>query len=229
VTSSPTPEQEDHVRRALAAAARAEDGGAPPTMPTAVRARLDGVLAELTAGRSRATAAPDEEDRLAAQRRLRDDRRRRRRGLLVAAAAVVVVAAAGGAVVSGLGTGGGSEDSAASSTSAGAGSAAVDLPVLRSASLPADVRRVARTLEAGRAEEGGNGAKDLAAVPPTRADGTPCVRPDRPPGARVVAVLLDGRPATLVLDRARGGTREAAVYSCDDGSSPVRTTRLPVR
>jgi hypothetical protein len=56
-----------------------------------------------------------------------------------------------------------------------------------------------------------------------------CARPAAPPGADLHVVRLDGKPATLVLDPATGGTREARIYSCADGSSPVATTHVQAR
>ncbi|NUS51222.1 MAG: hypothetical protein HOQ22_09325, partial [Nocardioidaceae bacterium] len=44
-----------------------------------------------------------------------------------------------------------------------------------------------------------------------------------------LAVRLDGEPATLVLGRPRGGTREARVYSCADPSAPAADTTVPAR
>ena len=125
MTQPVTPEQEEQVRRALAAAARAEDAETPATMPPAVAARLDGVLAELVQSRSTTQAAspapgrgPDE---LAAHRA------RRRLNVLVAAAALAVIAAAGGAVVTGgLGGAGGSSDGGAASSDSRASGLADD-------------------------------------------------------------------------------------------------------
>ena len=96
-----TPEQEEQVRRALRATARGDE---PATMPPEVAARLDDVLAELTASRAE---HPVHDDELA--------RRRHRRwpNVLVAAASVVVIALAGGAVAThGFGTAGPDRDTA---------------------------------------------------------------------------------------------------------------------
>jgi hypothetical protein len=236
-----TPEQEEQVRRALAATARAEDEVTPPAMPDAVAARLDGVLAELAQGRAR-TAADDPERE---QDEVARHRARRRLNVLVAAAAVAVIVAAGGAVLKG-GSGGSADSSTAgagsgsaydeagpqkaaapsagvpSATGSGSGSArsVAGLPALRSDSLAADVRRVVATSAAARPNALGD---------TQRVDGAPCRRPDVPRGADVVDVRLDGDPATLVVDRATGGSREARVYSCSDGTTPVASATVPGR
>ena len=239
MTQPMTPEQEEQVRRALAAAAEAEDAATPTAMPEAVVARLDDVLAELVQGRTQTGSVPDDRDELARRRS------RRRLNVLVAAAALVVIAAAGGAVVNGGLGGGGIGD--ASTTSSGAGGTAADdsarqpealapsasagsgsgsarsvaEPRLRSTSLAADVRRVARTVNAA-APAGGDTQKYAL-----RSDGVTCPAPAAPRGADVVDVLLDGVPATLVIDRVTDGEREARVYSCADPSAPVATTTVP--
>ncbi|MEO5710554.1 MAG: hypothetical protein ABIQ59_12115 [Nocardioidaceae bacterium] len=249
MTHPMTPEQEEQVRRALAATARAEDsindGPNPPTMPADVAARLDGVLAELVQGRAGSVtapgSAPHDHDELARHRS------RRRLNVLVAAAAVAVIAAAGGAVVNGgLGGSGSSQDSTASSqagsgqaddqagpqpeaagtpSASGSGSSSArslaGVPALRSGTLAADVRRVVRTAPVAAAP---NTLKDAQG-----ADEAKCDQPLAPRGADVVDVRLDGDPATLVVDRATDGTREARVYSCSDGSTPVATTSVPRR
>lgn len=235
-----TPEQEEKVRQALAAAARAErpDGEA---VPPQVASRLDEVLAELVAARSPRTAAPAAtgSDELAARRA-----RKWREGL-VAAAAVAVIAVAGGAVATrgfgGSGDNGSVAGSAADTQqdrvtpqSAGTPSAAQSRspsargavePQLHSASLAGDVQRVVDAAPAGSTRSGesltGGGG---------RTDGAPCELPTGGPGTTLVAVRLDGKPATLVLAPvATDGTREALVYSCSDGSTPVATTRVRQR
>lgn len=242
MTQPVTPEQEEQVRRALAAAARAEDAETPATMPPAVAARLDGVLAELVQSRSTAQAASPARGRgpddLAAHRA------RRRLNVLVAAAALAVIAAAGGAVVTGgLGGAGGSSDGGAASSDSRASGLADDqvsqpeaaaptapsgrsavpvrgVPRLRTSTLAADVRRVVRS---GAVADQSQDARKLAVRP----DGSACDRPTVPRGADVVAVRLDGEPATLVIDRVTGGTREARVYSCGDASAPMTSTAVP--
>ncbi len=238
-----TPEQEEQVRRALAAAARADrpDGeDAPPTMPPEVASRLDDVLAELVAGRSARAAsdpAPAGSDDLAARRA------RKWPNVLVAAAAVAVIAVAGGAVVTrGFG---GSSGSSSSSSAGSAGESQQDgmsqeqvapeaggapsagnvlEPRLHSASLTVDVQRVVDAGPTGslRSGEGLTGAG-------ARPDGAACDLPAAGRGAELVAVRLDGKPATLVLAAPTDGTREARVYSCADGSTPVATTSVRQR
>ena len=134
-----TPEQEEQVRRALGAVARAEDGPERQGIPHDVADRLDVVLHELVAGRSaRGSTLPAAvgQDELAARRH------RRWPNALVAAAAVAAIAAAGGAVATGGFGLGGHGDSSASRASSASGSASdevtpkdgergLDRPVLR--------------------------------------------------------------------------------------------------
>ncbi len=238
-----TPEQEEQVRRALAAAGRAESDGERGSLPPDVAARLDNVLAELVQGRSLSAPAPagtpaGQPDELAARRR------RRWPNVLVAAAAVAVIAAAGGAVVTrGLGTSGGDSGASSASSDTGGGAAqdrvrpesgvapspsdggrfVAPVPAvrLRTATLDADVRRAAAALTSpAKNAEGAGGSSARAAA---------CATPAVPRGADVVDVRLDGERATLVLDRPTDGTRVARIYSCDDASSPVatRTVRQP--
>jgi hypothetical protein len=227
-----TPEQEDQVRRALQAAA---GGGEPATVPPEVASRLDDVLAELTASRAESSGPHDE---------LARRRRRRWPNVLVAAASVVVIALAGGAVVThGFGTIGSHADSssaepAASSQAPGSpaasaapsgttvpkasqrlhgltaeGAAPAGLPRLRTSALAVDVRRVLRQQPATRAP----------------ADSLGCARPVTGHGDTLLAVRLDGRLATLLATPARGGRREARVYSCDDGGTPVASVSVAAR
>ena len=238
-----TPEQEEQVRRALAAAGRAESEGERGSLPPDVAARLDHVLAELVHGRSQAAGTQagtpsGQPDELAARRR------RKWPNVLVAAAAVAVIAAAGGAVVTrGLGTSGGDSGASSASSDTGGGAAQdrvrpesglvaspapsdgggfvapVPVPRLRTATLGADVRRAAAALTspAKNAEgAGGNSARAAA-----------CATPAAPRGADVVDVRLDGKRATLVLDPPADGARVARIYSCDDPSTPVATRTVP--
>ncbi|MGZ4436340.1 MAG: hypothetical protein ACXVW6_01785 [Nocardioidaceae bacterium] len=227
------------VRRLLA-------GSAPPAgaLPADVAARLDVVLAGLHDERTmeepgRATPAAPGDD-LAA-------RRHRRRSWLLVAAAVVVV----GTGIGLLPRQGGSNQNASSAASAArvqdgmraqdsasghgpsasslaSGFATYDLtgprPALHTASLPADVARVAATRDALRATAGlpgGSAAKDLARYR--------CALPAPVRGAALVAVRLDGKPATLVLGPATDGTRVARVYACGNAARPVTRVSLPAR
>ncbi len=248
-----TPEQEEQVRRALAAAAGHEDGRPDQPrdgegMPQEVVDRLEAVLAELTAPR-RAAAAPDEAsppvDELAA-------RRRRRPNVMAAAAAVSVIALAGAAVATGgfggLGGTGQSDSTTAGGAARSEGSAskqraaapsgadasaspggtgdrralapeAGPVPRLRSASLRADVQRL---VDADRALT--DTPRDGAQAP---SPSTSCAAPPTRAADRLLAVRLDGQRAVLLLRPAKGGTREALVYSCDRPGVPVATTTVP--
>jgi len=225
-----TPEQEEQVRRALADAAVART-----PMPPDVTDRLDDVLADLVTARQQ--GSPTEDAGATEERRAR-----RWPVVLVAAAVVCLVALAAPAVLRAVSSG-----DSGSASSAGAPSTAVDgrgsaagtasapaapsagqsrafaqggLPPLRlhRATLQRDVRRV------------------LAAVPalPSGSTGlterqsrrTGCKTPPPARGTDVVAVLLDGKPGTLVVTPPRRGTRQARVYSCADVSAPVATARV---
>ena len=266
-----TPEEEEQVARILAETARHEPV-AP--LPVDVSARLDDVLADLTAARVAAgtrthpaavgSSGPGgidgdrgrRQDELAAHRR-----RRRGRELLTAAAAVVVIGAAGVAVATGGGSspdpdqttaGGDASVSAgapeadaptsgspgaapgpslsgrkpASEPSAAAGSRASDgapprpaaVPRLRTSSLASDVQRAVDS-------------ERLTAVrrraPTSEADG--CVAPTPRGGGRVIDVLLDGRPATLLVKAPDDGRQAAEVYSCRDAGDPVASTTVRAR
>jgi hypothetical protein len=218
-----TPEQEEQVRRALADAAVART-----QMPPDVADRLDDVLAELVTARQQGSAT--EGAGATGERRAR-----RWPAVLVAAAVVCLVARVAPAVMRAVSSSDSGSTSSANAPSTAAGTASAPaapsagqsrafaqgvLPPLRlhRATLPRDVRRV------------------LAAVPALASGSTgPAERQNRrtgcktPPPARdtdVVAVLLDGKPATLVVAPPRQGTRQARVYSCEDVSAPVATARV---
>jgi hypothetical protein len=239
-----TPEQEERVRRALRAAARADE---PVRMPPEVADRLDEVLADL-AGTEQQVAATAEhvgatEDEVAARRG-----RRWPRGL-VAAAGVAIIAVAGAAVATdGFGLGG-TPDSHSAGTAASSkaesaspstspptsqhspstggvrslksdGARRDGVPVLHSSTLAADVLAVLRAEHAsitGRAPR----ASDEAPVG--------CARPFTGRGASLFVVRLDGRPATLVVSPARGGRREARVYSCAGAGNRLASVSVPPR
>lgn len=238
-----TPEQEEQVRRALGAVARAEDGPETQGLPPDVAERLDDVLHELVtdrAGRSARPTVPGPAADTADADELAARRHRRWPTVLVAAAAVAVIAAAGGAVAT-RGFGGGAESSSAGSStdrvasgSAGiaaptpSGSSPSDrgnlaagpVPALSSRTLARDIRKVATTGSRSFMAPHDRG-RDLPTLP--RPDHALCGRPDTPRGADVVAVRLDGQPATLVLAPVKDGTRVAQVYSCAVPPALVRT------
>lgn len=225
-----TPEQEEQVRRALGAVARAEDGPETQGLPPDVAERLDDVLHELVTERAGRSDRPTVPGPAAGADELAARRHRRWPTVLVAAAAVAVIAAAGGAVAT-RGFGGGAESSSAGSSpdlvaSGSAGIAAPSgatpgpVPTLSSRTLARDIRNVAATgLRSFMAPH--DRGRDLPTLP--RPDHVRCGRPVMPRGADVVAVRLDGQPATLVLAPATGGTRVARVYSCAVPPALVRT------
>ena len=226
-----TPEQEEQVRRALAGLGH-EDPAGPPRMPPEVAARLDGVLAELTASR----AEPDE---LAA-------RRRRRWPHVLVAAAVAVIAVAGVTVLlrdvtqtnggagsatsaqapaAGAGrSAGGSSPAASSSTHARSfAEGALAVPELHTATIDRDVRRVVRAPAAVAPRR----PSHAQAPRPPEVGG--CAVPAARPGDQLVAVRLDGRRAVLLLSPVENGSRTARVYACADPGHPVTTTTVPAR
>ena len=230
-----TPEQQEQVRAALAAAG--PDERAP--MPPEVVARLQGVLDELVEPRLTAPAQARQAraqagDPAAATGALGRRRRRRRPDVLVAAAALLVIAGAGAAVVthgfgidaapvSGSAGSSGSVESAPDAAGgavpapsahalAGDGDGST-VPRLRTASLRADLLRLAAGGRLrGPADTGGP---------------VGCARPALRSGERLAAIRLDGRRATLVMGPVTGGARAARVYSCGDGSTPVARASVP--
>jgi hypothetical protein len=226
-----TPEQEEEVRRALADAA-SDRTPLPPDLAD----RLDDVLADLVATRQR---EPFGEEPGAT-----DSRGVRRWPLVLTAAAVVCLGALGGLAVmravtsgdtratssaSGPATvvdGGGPADQTASGAPEGpsAGSSrrlaegVLPPPQLHRATLQQDVRRVVAAVPLSESGRTGRAARPDST--------TVCPTPSRGRDTEVVAVRLDGKPATLVLEAPRNGTREALVYACQDVSAPVATTRV---
>ena len=241
-----TPEQEEAVRRALAA----EPSPGPP--PPEVVERLDETLAGLVAERASGAAGTTV---TAGPTPLRP-RRRRWPAALVAAASVAVLAVGVGVVLqdtSPFVAGSDTADTARSEDAAG-GEAAPELarepsgassldtggsdrrllslapePArLRSGSLTEDVEKVlarrqvpATTFDREvRPDDDVSGPEaSLAARQLAR-----CALPDSSSGDLLVAARLDGERATLVLRRATGETRVAEVYACDDAGRLLART-----
>jgi len=250
-----TPEEEDQVRRALAAAPPVEG------LPAEVAARLDATLADLVAERPAGEGGPEP----GAVTSLEERRRRRWPGVLVAAAAVSVLAYGVGTTLGGVGLSGGSAESTAARdetfSGAGADSAddgatgggAEDAPEEPDALVtdredaapgasPADGRAllVSGTVrlhrgslreEVGRLVQDAVHARALADAQKSRDTagflGERCERPDLARGDRLAAVRLDGRRATLVVRKAVEGTRVAEIYSCGNGSDLLAITQVP--
>lgn len=248
-----TPEQEEQVRRALAATQPVEG------LPAEVADRLDATLAGLVAERAAGQTRPEP----GAVTSLEERRRRRWPGVLVAAAAVSVLAYGVGTTLGGGGLSGGSAESTAArdQTFSGAGDAGSadgeaegapeepgDLVTDRGGSLADDAQADGRALlVAGtvrlhrgslRAEVGRlvQDAAVLARAPASDADkprdgagflDVRCQQPDLARGDRLAAVRLDGRRATLVVRKAVGGTRVAEIYSCGNGSDRLAITQVP--
>ena len=239
-----TPEQEERVRGALGAVARAEDGPERLGIPLDVADRLDQVLHELVADRAaRASTlpAPVGQDELAARRH------RRWSNAVVAAAAVAAIAAAGGAVATGgfgLGGQGDSRTSSASDSTAGeaapkdsqrglpgpspstgssSDTSAARIPSLSSRTLAQDVRDLVAGRPGAYLSPENDGRRFIS---PRHAAGVPCRRPEVPRGARTVDVRLDAEPATLVLGPVRDGTDVARVYSCANAAALTRALRV---
>lgn len=217
------PDDEELVRRALASAPD------PGPVPDDVAARLDRTLADLARQRS---ATP---------------RRRRWPAVLAAALVASLVAFGVGTLVrAGTGAGSGAQSTssgAASAPYAGArtsqpeggaarGPAAAPVARLHSASFGRDVGRMLAVLDTTRL---GHTSGHLDTRTPRGTTPHPttrpsaCLLPRSPAGSQVLRVLLDGRPATLVLGPSRHGIRTAWAYSCDDVSSPVARARVRSR
>lgn len=250
-----TPEQEEQVRRALAATTRRD---ADATMPPEVVARLEGILDELAAPRRAAAHRGEAADRGSRLDELGARRRRRRPDVLVAAAAVSVIAFAGAAVATGgfgLGRGPGESSTSATSSSSRDEVTAPRSESTRGAAPNGDAGGAApgtpgqpRSLTAGGAADrrlrtatlthdvqrlagdasafAARGEANGTAGPSAE---TSCAQPAIGRGEQRIAVRLDGRPATLVLGVPADGTRAARVYSCDDAATPRATTRVRTR
>lgn len=247
-----TPEQEEQVRRALAAAPPAEG------LPADVAARLDATLADLVA--ERATGKDDPKP--GAVPSLEDRRRRRWPGVLVAAAAVSVLAYGVGTTLGGVGLSGGDAESTAArdqtfsgadagADDSGGGSEAApeDAPTglvtdrdgvdVQGSRAYADkllvagtVRLRTETLDEDVRRLVRGGVADARTPSPRESRSLAgfldsCEQPDLSRGDRLAAVRLDGRRATLVVRKAVGGTRVAQIYSCGDGSDLLAITQVP--
>lgn len=221
--------EHDAVRRLLAEARH--DG----PIPDDVRARLDDVLAGLTAERREVRPTRTVVD-------LSARRRQRRRTALLAAAAVVVAGVGLGQVLDNTGgpdhssagdaasspersiaskeraeSGPGkSEDRSATSDSSSLGAQAEPgLPPVRSTHLEDDLRRLRPAAAAAR-----------ETVPDAYA-AHPCAAPIIGRGAHV-PVALDGEPAVAVFRPASGGRQRVEVYGCDSGAE-IHSVRLRLR
>jgi hypothetical protein len=240
-----TPEQEEQVRRALAAAARAEDQQAgdthptdthgadtgdrrDPPLPADVADRLDTVLEELLAPRVTA-ATPSGADELA--------RRRRRRwpNGLVAAAALCAIALAGGAVATGgfgLANGSGSDSQTAAGTASQDSAADSAAPEPGSATRSDGPRELAATGSSPTFRTDTLNA-DLqrlvdqpGPVPTGEQPSWRCVPPPLSTGEQLLGVRIDGARSSLVLGAPADGQRSARFYSCADPSVLVATTTV---
>lgn len=235
--------EHDGVRRLLA------DVPAPG-LPDDVAARLDARLAALVAERDAPPSAPVAD--LAAERAAR--RRSRIRVGVVAAASVAVVGLGIGTVASNLTTGASDESTAGAAADqgdtsmlrevpepeaaqseqdaprvyggddAGGAEAAVTRPVVHAATLERDVARLFAQRSARR--DTANGVLPPSAAAKALA---PCVVPSLGAGDDAVPVRYDGKDATLVFRAPADGAREAQVYACGDGGTPVAATAVPSR
>lgn len=240
-----TPEEQEAVRRALAAT--------PPAgpMPPEVVARLEATIADLAAVRATEQTSPAD----ATVSELEQQRRRRWPRVLVAAASVVLVGYGVGVVVQDAtpnaetaasdSAAGGADDGGAaeSGTDRSVGGdaaeeveppAPLDAPQQardgRVVELSASTLRrdVVRHLRSQRSAVTADGLAELDAKRYARRDGT-CTLPQVRGGDAVAAALLDGRRATLVVRTADGGTRVAEVYWCGDGRTLLAETEVPAR
>lgn len=237
-----TPEEQQAVRRALAAAPPADP------MPPEVVARLEATIAELTANGTTGGRAP------ATVSDLEQRRRRRWPRVLVAAASVSVLGYGVGAILQdagpqaetamsdSAGADGGSDESGQQEYAAEGGAEpraalpeAQEAPGLLAYAPVVELRRatlrrdVARHLAQDRVATSGEDAlTDSDAKRYARLDGT-CVLPEVRGGDEVLAARLEGRRATLVVRETLAGTRVAEVYWCGDGRTLLAQTELPAR
>ncbi len=251
-----TPEQEEQVRRALAAAPPVEG------LPAEVAARLDATLADLVAERAAGESGPEP----GVVTSLEERRRRRWPGVLVAAAAVSVLAYGVGTTLGGVGLSGGSAESTAArdQTFSGAGADSADGGATGGGAEDAPEEPGALVTDRGDSVAGDSrptGAP-CSSPGPSACTGVPCARrwagwsgtrssrgrrpptptrrgtrpgswttgassPTWPGATALAAVRLDGRRATLVVRKAVDGTRVAEIYSCGDGSDLLAITQVP--
>lgn len=243
-----TPEEEEQVRRTLASLP------SPGAMPPEVAARLEAEVADLVAERD---SAPRDSDRLSETAASRW--RRRWPAALVAAALVAVVGVGLGTLLDDITGGGMDAQEAESGTVAnrelseggdaapeagpeagGDGAEAPNRQLLTakrirvsSETLRQDVSEIV-DLHIPRAAA----VEDPAAAPESdRATEeyrrnelfSPCDPPASGSGDRLVAVRLDGRPATLVLRKPADGMRVAEIYSCDNPDALLARTEVSAR
>ena len=245
-----TPEQEEQVRRAL--------GSLPPEgpVPADVAARLDATLADLVAERTDGSAAVPTDD-LAARRRRNRWRTGLVAAASVAVLGVGIGTvlddltqgeadqATSGEAASDAGgarelapeqapqdsAGGDADAPKAADAPDGVQYLATERQDVSSSTLDRDVARVAALTPVRAEREGGlttdgtapeaNG-RTLAAI-------APCAMPATRAGDQLAPVRLDGQRATLLLRPADDGTREAQIYSCDDGDDVLASTVVPAR
>jgi len=228
------PPEQDAVRRLLAEARHDEP------VPPAVAARLDAVLAELTAERRETrTTAPVVD--LAA-------RRRRGAGVGLLAAAAVVVAGVGiGQVIDRSGSMDGDNGSATSSESfdrgdaggSGEGDAGADAGAGQDEAPAAEDSRRGATASDGAPEVSTDSLRrDLRAALLSAASLTAAPEPEAEAACAVaeavlgdgtrVPITLDGRPALAVYAVPQGGRQQVDVYLCST-AGPAERVWLPVR
>lgn len=223
--TGPGPEEEESVRRLLAA-----EGATPEPLPQEVADRLERALADLSSGRG--TRPPAEDATVTPLPSPGPGRGRRRLAtLLVAAAAVSVVGLGVGTVVTGQQGAGESSTAARDAAGGAAGDSQMSaegparltgrLPEVHRATFAADARRLAARLPAPAA---GSQEADKPVAP-----AHDCAQPRLGPGDVAVPVLLDGHAATLVLRSPEGGTSVAQAYGCAVPGRPVATARVRAR
>lgn len=245
-------DEQEHVRRLLAAAAGPDPG---EQMPEDVAGRLDDVLAGLVSERADAPATATEkgiaedpvpEDEVTGVTELASRRRRRWPKLLLAAAAVSVIAL--GVGIDDLTGGQGDSSTSAESPSVaskddaggGAGAAPERLEARSSEDAGADRDLVTPLPEAAsdltrlrtgslRADVQRVADFSLKAALAEGLRRSGCVRPDTEAGDEWLPVRLDGESAVLVLRAPAGGRRTAEVFTCDDADTPAASTTIEAR
>ncbi|HET6652438.1 MAG TPA: hypothetical protein VFH10_07350 [Nocardioides sp.] len=250
-----TPEQEEQVRRLLGSLP--PEGPLPPEVATRLDARLADLVAERTS--AAAPASGDELAARRRRRRVTTGLVAAASVAVVGVALGTMAdltgsdsdsAQSGAAVSDSAAAAPESAPEAAREDSAGDAAGGADAGTLASvpdgvlllagdrqdvatANLDRDVARVAALAPAPSSREGVTGDRADSVEPGEArrrlATIAPCVVPAAEAGDVVAPVRLDGEPATLVLQAAAGGTREAQIYACDDATALLAATTVPTR
>ena len=217
--------EEQEVRRLLAGAAPSAEES---RTPDGVAARLDDVLADLVAARTREEHAGIAD----ADTPSPTARARRWPQLLAAAAAVTVIGLGLGNLVHDIG---GETENAMTSQAPAADSAGAEAQERRQSAGPDGLSPAggAVALSTGSFPAQAQRIEDqslAASVDRTRPEwARACVRPATHAGDEWLPVRFDGEPAVLLLRAPSAGRRTAEVFRCGDPHSPAASATIDVR